>query len=267
MSKQNVKSLDVNGKTVDEAIEKGLIQLNLAQEEVNIEVLKEGKKGVFGLGAEDALVRITVAPQQKPDKDPIKVEKPVEQQPVAEKTAPSVANTAVEINNNDDDDDDDDDDNHQLEEIAARHLRTLIGHMGIEATVEARVATDLAEADENPPLVLNIVGKDLGVLIGRRSETLRALQYVLRLIVSKELKSWQPIIVDVESYRVRRRQSLQRIAEKMAERAMSSNKRVILESMPANERRIIHLTLKDHPAVITKSIGYDENRKVTIIPK
>ena len=86
-------------------------------------------------------------------------------------------------------------------------------------------------------------------------------------MVSKRLTSWQPVVVDVESYRVRRRHSLRRIANKMAERAVASRKRVVLEAMPAYERRLIHVALKDHPAVFTKSIGSDENRKVTIIPK
>jgi spoIIIJ-associated protein len=81
------------------------------------------------------------------------------------------------------------------------------------------------------------------------------------------MRSWQPIVVDVESYRVRRRRSLRQMAKKMAERAVATRKRVVLEAMPAYERRIIHLALKDHPAVFTKSIGGDDNRKVTIIPK
>jgi len=140
--------------------------------------------------------------------------------------------------------------------------------MGInKAEIDSRIATNLVEADEEPPLVLNISGHDLGILIGRRSETLRALQYMLRLMVSKRLTSWQPVVVDVESYRVRRRSSLRRIANKMAERAIASRKRVVLEAMPAYERRLIHVALKDHPAVYTRSIGSDDNRKVTIIPK
>jgi spoIIIJ-associated protein len=139
--------------------------------------------------------------------------------------------------------------------------------MGIKAVVSYRYATDLVEPDEAPPLVLDITGGDLGILIGRRSETLQAVQDMVRIMVSKELSSWQPLIVDVESYRVRRRQSLRQMAEKMAERVTASRKKMVLEAMPAHERRIIHIALRDHPAVITKSIGSDDNRKVTIIPK
>ncbi|MDX1520756.1 MAG: R3H domain-containing nucleic acid-binding protein, partial [Anaerolineae bacterium] len=118
-----------------------------------------------------------------------------------------------------------------------------------------------------PPLVLDVTGSDLGILIGRRSETLRALQYMVRLMVSKEMSHWTPIVIDVESYRVRRRNSLRQLAEKMADRAAKSQRKVVMESMPAYERRIIHITLRNHPDVITKSVGSDDNRKVTIIPK
>ena len=90
---------------------------------------------------------------------------------------------------------------------------------------------------------------------------------MLRLMVSKEMQSWQRIVVDVESYRSRRRQTLHKIAKRMAEQAVANQERVVLEAMPAYERRIIHIALRDHPTVITKSIGRDNNRKVTIIPK
>jgi spoIIIJ-associated protein len=139
--------------------------------------------------------------------------------------------------------------------------------MGIQAKVTHRYGADLVEADEAAPLVLDVTGGDLGILIGRQSETLQALQFMVRTMVSKETGEWQPIVVDVESYRARRRQSLRRLAEKMAERVVATHKKVVLEAMPAHERRIIHITLRDHPAVTTKSVGSDDNRKVTIIPK
>jgi spoIIIJ-associated protein len=155
----------------------------------------------------------------------------------------------------------------EVGEIATHFLSQLLKLMGIKAAVTYRYGEDLVEPDESPPLVLDISGGDLGILIGRRSETLQALQDLVRLMVSKELSSWQPIVIDVESYRVRRRKSLRQMAEKMAERVAASHKRMVLEAMPPHERRIIHITLRDHPTVTTKSIGSDENRKVTIIPK
>jgi spoIIIJ-associated protein len=269
MSNQNAESLDVNGKTVDEAIEQGLAQLKLTREQVDIEIISEGRRGVFGLGAEEARVRLTPRQSQPiktsappADAPPTRPQQMEAQQPAAEKATVSkkvnVTSTATAIDEQEQD----------VETIAVAYLTDLLRLMGINRVqIDARVATDLVEADEEPPLVLNITGRDLGILIGRRSETLRALQYMLRLMVSKQLSSWQPVVVDVESYRVRRRRSLRRMAEKMAERAVSSRKRVVLEAMPAYERRLIHVALKDHPAVFTKSIGSDDNRKVTIIPK
>ena len=238
---------------------------------MDVEIIKEGKRGVFGLGAEEALVRLTprqqlpvrVEPVQNKESTPPKPAEPadVKDEPISaepddvaprEEAPPAAPDTEPGQN---------------VEQIAKMYLSGLLEHMGVEAEITTRIGTDLVEEGEEPPLALNITGKDLGILIGRRSETLQALQYMVRLMVSKEMTSWQPIVVDVESYRVRRRRSLHRMAEKMAERAMTTHKRVVLEAMPAYERRIIHVMLKDHPAVITKSIGSDDNRKVTIIPK
>jgi spoIIIJ-associated protein len=151
--------------------------------------------------------------------------------------------------------------------VAANYLHQLLEHMGVEAEIATRWGEDLVETGEKAPLVLDVTGKDLGILIGRRSETLQALQYMVRLMVSKELGSWQRIVVDVESYRARRRQSLRQMAQRMAERAVANRERVVMEAMSAYERRIIHVALRDHPAVFTKSLGRENNRKVTIIPK
>jgi len=273
MSKNEGRSLDVSAKTVDEAIEEGLAQLSLAREQVDIEIISEGRRGVFGLGAEEAHVRLTPRQPQTvksapkaAETTPAEKKKTPEPEAISEKvssptskeTLPSNKGTQPVAAEPEED----------VEAIAREYLSELLKLMGInKAEIDSRIATDLVEADEEPPLVLNISGHDLGILIGRRSETLRALQYMLRLMVSKRLTSWQPVVVDVESYRVRRRSSLRRIANKMAERAIASRKRVVLEAMPAYERRLIHVALKDHPAVYTRSIGSDDNRKVTIIPK
>lgn len=263
MSNQNV-NLDVSAKTVDEAIEAGLAQLGLTRNEVDIEVLNEGKRGLFGLGAEEALVRLTVKSNpvtattaDEPVALPTTANNEPEPSSLPESKTPPAASPADDI----------DQDEESAVTAAREHLETLLEHMGIEATVETRIAPELVENGEDAPIVLDIQGKDLGILIGRRSETLQALQYLVRLMASKDMGSWQRIVVDVESYRSRRRQSLQKMAHRMAERAVANHERVVLESMSAYERRIIHLTLRDHPAVMTKSIGQDNNRKVTIIPK
>ncbi|MBN1994568.1 MAG: protein jag [Anaerolineae bacterium] len=251
----NAKTVEIKAKTVDEAILLGLAQLGLPQEQVNIEVINEGKRGVFGLGSEEAQVRLT--PKEQPDISP------PDESGVSDEVA-AVAAVAMEkpLSHTQGQGQPE-----SVAEVAAEYLAGLLERMGIEAQVTTRLVPELVEADEEPPLVLDVTGRDLGILIGRRSETLQVLQYMVRLMVSKHFSRWEPVVVDVESYRVRRRRSLQKMAEKMAERAIATNRRVVLEAMPAHERRLIHLALRDHPKVFTKSIGSDDNRKVTIMPR
>jgi spoIIIJ-associated protein len=246
------KPIDSYAKTVEEAIKLGLAQLGLPQEQVDIEVVSEGKRGVFGLGAEEAHVKLTPKTQPvtavKPASDKYEeFEESFEAAPADSAAQPASAES--------------------VDVVAANYLSGLLERMGIKARVTARVVPELVEENEKPPLVLDITGNDLGILIGRRSETLQVLQYMVRLMVSKHFNRWEPVVVDVESYRLRRQRSLYQMAETMAERAVSTGRRVVLEAMPPHERRLIHLALRDHPKVYTKSVGSDENRKVTIVPK
>jgi spoIIIJ-associated protein len=117
------------------------------------------------------------------------------------------------------------------------------------------------------PVSVDVNGDDLSILIGRRAETLNALQYITSLIVSKEIGRYVPIIVDVEGYRVRREGQLRQLARRMADQAIKTGRRQILEPMPANERRIIHIELRENPKVSTESVGEEPRRKVTIIPE
>ncbi|HOV05793.1 MAG TPA: R3H domain-containing nucleic acid-binding protein, partial [Anaerolineaceae bacterium] len=107
----------------------------------------------------------------------------------------------------------------------------------------------------------------LSILIGRRSETLNALQYITSLIVSKELNRWVPLMIDVQGYRNRRERQLRQLGRRMAEQAVQSGRKQTLEPMPANERRVIHMELRNHPQVYTESVGEEPNRKVTILLK
>ena len=241
-------SVEISAKTVEEAIARGLADLSLTREQAEITILNPGRSGVLGFGAEDALVRIAARPELRemaaevaePESD---FEEPALAAPAPEAPASDAANLAVDV------------------------LQGLLDRMSIRARVTVRVGDDLIEEGEEPPLTLDIVGDDLGILIGRQGETLRDLQYMTRLMLSHQLERWEPIVVDVESYRVRRRRSLHLLAVRMAERVVVSRQRVVLEAMPAHERRIIHMALRDHPTVTTKSIGEGEHRKVTIIPK
>ncbi len=107
----------------------------------------------------------------------------------------------------------------------------------------------------------------MGILIGRRGETLRALQYLVRLMVSHRLKHWTNLVVDVESYLARRRNALESLALRVAEQVTRTGRGQALEPMPAYERRVIHVALRKHPNVTTKSVGEGERRKVTIVPR
>jgi spoIIIJ-associated protein len=145
-------------------------------------------------------------------------------------------------------------------------VRDLLDHLAVRGKVQARWG-EPSEPDQEPPLLVDIEGDDLSVLIGQRGETLSALQYITRLIVARELGRATPVVIDVEGYRARREQQLRQLARRMAEQALEQGKTMTLEPMPAGERRIIHIELRDQEKVYTESVGEGDQRKVTIIPR
>ena len=145
-------------------------------------------------------------------------------------------------------------------------VRDLLDHLAVRGKVQASWG-EPSEPDQEPPLLVDIHGDDLSVLIGHRGETLSALQYITRLIVARELGRATPVVIDVEGYRARREQQLRQLARRMAEQALEQGKTMTLEAMPAGERRIIHLELRDQEKVYTESVGEGDQRKVTIIPR
>ena len=148
--------------------------------------------------------------------------------------------------------------------IMAKHvLENLLSPIGIDARVN--LATQ--SGGEQAAISLDVVGDDLGILIGRRGETLSSLQYLVNLITSRHFKSRIGVVVDVEGYRQRRYESLRFLARRLADQVKATGRSVTLEPMPASERRIIHLELRDNPHVTTQSIGQGESRKVAILSK
>jgi spoIIIJ-associated protein len=145
-------------------------------------------------------------------------------------------------------------------------LEDLLERMHLTAQVQASRGQPETEADA-PVMVLDVQGDDLDPLIGRRGETLAALQYITRLILSKQFGHSVDLVVDVQGHKQRRDDQLRRMARRMAEQAAERQRVMTLEPMPANERRIIHLELRDHPDVVTESVGEGTHRKVTIIPR
>ena len=161
-------------------------------------------------------------------------------------------------------------------ELAQEVLEKLLDLMGLDATVvpaEVAAQEPVEEAPEGnqltpaPSIAFDVEGDDLGILIGRRGQTLASLQYIVRLIVGNQAKVWVPITIDIESYKKRRYESLQALAQRMAEQVKIRRMPFAREPMPAYDRRIIHLALADHPDVTTQSNGEGEARRVVIIPK
>ena len=230
------KSVEVSAKSVEEAIEKGLETLGVSREAVEITVLKEASRGILGLGASDAQVRLVVHPSTPPAEASI------------EDVEPETVSEAE-----------------QVEEIGKEVLAKILGFMEIDAQVEAEESN--TPFDDSGPVVLNITGHDLGLLIGRRGETLNDLQYLTRLIVGRRLAKRANLVVDVEGYKARRERALVEMAHRVAEQVKENQKSSVLEPMPANERRIVHLALRDYEGVTTHSVGEGERRKVMIIPE
>lgn len=291
---------EFTGKTVDEAVAEGLSKLGVARSDIAVEVLSKGSRGIFGIGSEPARVRITleparptiqseeqVAPSAAEDGEPSAVDQEAEvlatapdeertETESAEKTAtaakPEVAvspekterraesaadaeaKAPAEISDE------------ELATMAAEMLGEIVRLMGFEADI----VTSWQEPDDtegSPYLLLDIEGEDLGALIGRRGETLASLQYLVRLMVNQRIKQWRNIVVDVEKYKERRVTQLNQLALRMAEQVAESGRAVALEPMPPNERRLVHLALRDHPEVYTQSSGEGDRRKVNIVPK
>ena len=256
-------TLEIIAPTVEEALAQGLAQLGLPAEAVSMEVLDAGTKGLFGLGGRQVRVRLTV----KSDKEPASPE-PVA--PSASKSAPKPApakkekpqlrkkpasQPKIETNSGTD----------ELLNLAEETISKLLGLMKLQAQVSAHY--EESDREDRRTIHVDVRGDDLGVLIGRRSETLNAFQYVASLMVGKEVQQWVQLVIDVEGYRSRREKQLRRMASRMAEQAIKTGRRQMLEPMASNERRIIHLELREHPAVYTESTGEDPHRKVCIYPK
>lgn len=146
-------------------------------------------------------------------------------------------------------------------------LECLLERLDLDASVSLRESSGESPSDETGPVFLDIQGDDLGILIGRRGQTLTALQYLVRTIVSHRLKLKVPLTIDVEGYRERRVESLQSLARHLADQVVSRREPLPLQPMTAYERRIIHLELADDPGVTTHSIGTGDGRRVVIEPK
>ncbi len=269
------RAIETTGETVEDAIAKGLAELGgVSPSDVIVEVLEEPSRGMFGLGARPARVRLKLFRTTLQSATPVST--PVTSAPVTQPSAPPkpVDESYAEVDENEGaafleelkeyPDEKDMDEDARVGKVV---LNELLEKMSIlRAVIVVRRAAAPKEGENNPWL-LDITGTDLSALIGRRGETLNALQYITRLIASRELQHRANIVVDAAGYKSRRSRMLRDLAVRMADQAVRTNRTVTLEPMPPYERRIVHMTLRAHPDVHTKSIGEGNSRKVTIIPK
>ena len=218
----------MSARTVDEAIELGLKELDADRDEAEVEILSRGKAGFLGIGAEVARVRVTrISVGRNAAGIPTTEE--------GETTAAGVATAAV---------------------------GRILEAAGVNVTRTLRAAND----PESGGPIIDLAGEDSGLLIGRRGQTLQALQFLVNLIVRRQFEGVR-VVLDVENYRQRREFQLRDMATKVAARVTQTNRSITLEPMPPADRRIIHTSLTDNPDVSTESTGEGEGRKVTIMPK
>jgi len=238
-------SLEIIAPSVEEAVEKGLDQLGLPRDAVSVEVIDEGKGGFLGIGNRRVRVRLSI----------------VDESQKKEKKKKKESLIPVHIENEVFDD--------PLEEAkvkAERIVKNLLQNMKMTANVSSRILEPEDENDREMVLI-EITGKDLSILIGRRAETLNSLQYITSLMLNQEMGNWMPLMIDVQGYRFRRERQLRQLARRLADQVVQTGRRQMLEPMPANERRLVHLELRYHPFVTTESVGEGSNRKATIFLK
>jgi spoIIIJ-associated protein len=258
-------TLEIIAPTVEEAISQGLAQLGLTADAVSVEVLDTGNKGLFGLGKPQVRVRLTVngPAEEEPVKAKPAVSKPEPKPSPVRASGASAGQTkskpapVKEVESTLEHD--------PLLDRTESVISKLIHMMGLEAQVSAHYGE--TDRDDRRYINVDVRGSDLSVLIGRRSETLNAFQYVASLIIGKDTQQFVQLTVDVEGYRDRREKQLVQMAKRMADQVAKTGRKQTLEPMPSAERRIIHIALRENPAVKTESAGDEPYRKVVILPK
>jgi spoIIIJ-associated protein len=232
--------VEVEGDTIDQAIQNALTRLGVERDKITIDILSEGKKGILGFGAQKARVRAVL---RKPAIEP----KPSELPRLSEAAAPPPETQAAAT---------------AIAEKGTEVLGEILKLMGVRASVQWKTGEKLDE------IVLEVTSEDGGLLIGRKGQTLEALQYLVTRIAGDRHGSEGPhIIVDVENYRERRRRSLEDMALRLGEKAKRQRKTVTVDALSAADRRIVHAALQDDRWLTTKSLGQGPYRRLLIIPE
>lgn len=272
-------SVEIQARSAEEATRLALEQLGVTEDQVTVEVLARTEPDMYGEG--EVLIRATVkgrAPQpvrgardqrgkprdgrpqdsrrQRPAPEGRNQRRPQASRPAPppQPRQPSAATDDATI---------------ALENHTKEVVRELLSLMEIPADVMAVDNPSVMElgSDDPPTVFIDINGRDLGMLIGRRGENLSQLQYMVNLIVNRNSEEWVRVILDIEGYRTRREESLIGLAERVARQVARNKRPIALEPMPANERRIVHMTLKSQPGISTSSSGEGAMRRVTVFPQ
>ena len=245
------KYIETTGKTEEEAIEKALAQLGLERDDVSVELIERAKSGFLGLGGNPARVRVSYEAPEEAEESALAPSEPVAAAPCAaaaessEETMPAPKNAVSTAA-----------DDEKAEKIQA-FLTGLLAHLDSNAVPEITV-------DEEGHYKVTLVGEHLGQLIGRRGETLDAIQQLTNYAVNHGADHRVRIHVDAENYRAKREQTLEALARKVAAKVVRLRRNVTLEPMNAYERHVIHSALQDYPGVSTGSIGTEPNRRVVV---
>ncbi len=228
--------VETEGDTIDQAIEKALKMLGVGREKITVDILSEGKRGILGFGAQKARVRAALRKSS--------FDIPTGAKPSAAENQKAQAETSA------------------VTEKAAAALSEILRLMGVPGTV------DIIAEPERDETILEISAENSGLLIGRKGQTLEALQYLVTRIAGERAGGEAPhLVVDVENYRDRRRKSLEDMALRLGEKAKRQRKTVTVDALSAADRRIIHAALQDDPWVTTRSLGQGSYRRLLIIPE
>lgn len=241
-----IKSLEKTGRTEDDAINAALEELGLDRDDVSVEILERAKSGFLGIGASPAKVRVSYeAPDEQPVVKEVKQPKKADKKPAPKKEKKEKKPVPA-------------DENAEYAEIR-KFLTGLFEHMGVEADIEIGPRA-------GGGVDVKLSGDKMGSIIGRRGETLDAIQHLTNYSINHGSDKRMHINVDAESYRAKREDSLNRLAEKMAEKAIKYGRSMALEPMNSYERHVIHTALQDYEGITTSSSGEEPNRRVVVTP-
>jgi len=259
------------GVDIEEAVKLALMDLKVSRDEVEVTVLEEPSKGFFGIGSKLAKVRVEkkkpiIIEEEIPEKieEPVKVESKPEpkerrndkkkgkerrEKKFKEEAELPVSNVNIEVVNKD-----------ELQDIeeheALTFLKEITEKMGLALNFKVKAGEDV--------VYLEMEGKDSGTVIGKRGQTLDAIQYLTSLVVNKNSENYIKVVVDAENYRAKRQKTLEQLANRLASKVIKTRKYVRLEPMNPYERKIIHATLQQNPQIITRSEGEEPYRRVII---